>query len=1254
MSRSQLKRLISYGLGLLGLLLLLCVGAISLLLYHPDAPRWMLEQVRSHTDMSVEIEQHQGVLASPLSLQGIRLQGDFGLLEIGQVELDWRPAALWRWELHIASLNLSKIHLSLPPASPDEAEPSRSGFDGIELPLGLRIDQLALQDLRIEQPQQAPRLVERLHLQAWSEADRIHIKQLNLVMPELELQAAGQLGFRSPWPAELKLEWRLEYPEWPLLEGQGRIVGDLKRLQVEQSISGAVSGELQASLNDLTQELSWHAIANLQPSELGGWLVDFPLRVSGELSSQGDLNQIGLEADLDLASSEHGEAALTLKGEYTGGRLKAESLRLETPAGGRLDLNGYYEPDDGQGSFDAELTWQELQWPLQGDEPQVKSEQGRVKLSGTPSDYAYQLSASLHMPEQPLAEIESSGTGDLQAIRLDSWLAKLDPGQLQGQGEVKWQPALEWRFTVEGEGVDPSLWLEALPGRLALSGEAHGRMTEEGLSGGFVLDRLQGRVRDYPVMAEGRASLDGGRLELDNLYFTSGRNRVDVSGEISRELALVWRIEAPELQGLWPGLEGNLAGSGRLDGSLQAPRLQAALQGGALSYADQRADSLKLDADLSLTDRQKLSLHMIAEGLQTPAGNWRELDLDLSGSLSAHRMTLSLQGGEAPRLALGLEAGWTDKGLWQGHLDQLSLKLSGQPAWQLAKAAGFALGAERQRLEKLCLQAGEAKLCGELDRAASGAWETKLDAEAFPLETLQPWLPEGWTFHGLAQGRANLSQGQDEILQGEWRVRLSEAQASFGLAADAKPIKITNAELLGGIDRVGARTRVALALDDLGELRGEINLPSYRPFDLVPAQQPLQGELRFSLQDLSRLSQLSPRLLNPRGDIRGDFTLDGTLAQPRLLGSADLERGALDIPELGLELREIDLSLSAPSLERLALQGGLLSGEGRLSLQGELALDAEAGFPAQLELSGKKITVANIPEAEIRVTPTLKLERDREGTRLQGRIDIPYARLRPRKLPKSAVKVSSDLVLVGEDQVEQRPFDPRLSTNLQLVMGDRVSFDGFGLRGKLTGRLIVIDEPKRPVIGRGRIGISEGTYRAYGQDLSIERGYALFADSPVDNPGLDVRAVRELEQVTAGVQVSGTLKKPKIDLFSTPSMSQGDALSYLLTGRPRGEGGGESLGIAAAIKASGAGTVAEEIGRQFGLEELRFDAGSGLEEASVVAGTYLSPRLYIQYINELASRETKVRLRYDINRRLQLEAETGKTQAGDLYYTFDR
>ena len=163
----------------------------------------------------------------------------------------------------------------------------------------------------------------------------------------------------------------------------------------------------------------------------------------------------------------------------------------------------------------------------------------------------------------------------------------------------------------------------------------------------------------------------------------------------------------------------------------------------------------------------------------------------------------------------------------------------------------------------------------------------------------------------------------------------------------------------------------------------------------------------------------------------------------------------------------------------------------------------------------------NIPEAEVHISPELVILHTKERSELDGELHIPYGRIRPRELPKSAVTGTSDLVVVGRDAPQQEePADPNFHSRLRIIIGDRVSFEGFGLRANLTGNLLVIDEPGRPVIGRGRLGVTDGTYRAYGQDLKIERGYVLFADSPVDNPGVDVRAVREAGEVTAGLRVS--------------------------------------------------------------------------------------------------------------------------------------
>jgi translocation and assembly module TamB len=491
-------------------------------------------------------------------------------------------------------------------------------------------------------------------------------------------------------------------------------------------------------------------------------------------------------------------------------------------------------------------------------------------------------------------------------------------------------------------------------------------------------------------------------------------------------------------------------------------------------------------------------------------------------------------------------------------------------------------------------------------------------------------------------------------MTGEANLQIPFGGLDFALGAAQQQVDFSASTANVTIDQEGLWAAMHLPLRQLGGFDLRLQLPAFDLANLNPDRQTLQGQIKGGIGDLAMLSAISPQLQNSRGELSVDMSLGGHLSAPRLAGDAKLIRGAVDIPVLGIELRDIELSMLTPDLETLALAGSVRSGKGSLSLKGTTRMDATKGYPSTFIVEGEEWLAVNVPEAEVRLSPKLTFEHSAEQSLLEGKIHVPYARIRPRALPETAVSGSSDLRVVGDAKEEPKQADTPLHAKVRLSLGKQVSFDGFGLRGKFNGGLMIVDEPGRPVVGRGRLGITDGVYQAYGQDLKIERGYALFADSPVDNPGLDVRAVREIDDVTAGMRITGTMKKPNLKLFSSPAMSETDILSYIVTGRPGGETSGKSAGMLAMLQASGASNVAAELGRQLGLEELRVETGSSLEEASLVAGSYLSPRLYVQYVNELATSETKIRMRYDLTDRWQLEAETGRTQSGDFFYTFDR
>ena len=229
------------------------------------------------------------------------------------------------------------------------------------------------------------------------------------------------------------------------------------------------------------------------------------------------------------------------------------------------------------------------------------------------------------------------------------------------------------------------------------------------------------------------------------------------------------------------------------------------------------------------------------------------------------------------------------------------------------------------------------------------------------------------------------------------------------------------------------------------------------------------------------------------------------------------------------------------------------------------------------------------------------------------------------------------------------------------------------------GEVVAMDEPKKLTTGYGELQMVDATFNAYKIDLTVTRGRLLFAGGPINNPGIDARAIREAGsirktgaknekaealrdpgEVVAGVLVRGTLRKLELTLFSEPPRDQADVLSLLLFGVPLGDATteeGKALFIAASsLRLTGQDETLRKIGRRFGIDEIRLDAGSTPEQASLVIGRYLGPRLYVNYSVGLISTGTNVlRVRYRVSDKWMLQSEQSDAEsAADLLYTFER
>ena len=120
----------------------------------------------------------------------------------------------------------------------------------------------------------------------------------------------------------------------------------------------------------------------------------------------------------------------------------------------------------------------------------------------------------------------------------------------------------------------------------------------------------------------------------------------------------------------------------------------------------------------------------------------------------------------------------------------------------------------------------------------------------------------------------------------------------------------------------------------------------------------------------------------------------------------------------------------------------------------------------------------------------------------------------------------------------------------------------------IKGEFRIVGDTDRVVL-LGSFDVLEGTVD-YGKNrYELTRGSLEFQDPRRNNPGLDFRAVTKEGNVTITVDVSGTLDKIEVDLFSDPPYSKNDIVSLLSLGvtseNLAGAGGSVSAAEAAAF-----------------------------------------------------------------------------------------
>jgi translocation and assembly module TamB len=390
------------------------------------------------------------------------------------------------------------------------------------------------------------------------------------------------------------------------------------------------------------------------------------------------------------------------------------------------------------------------------------------------------------------------------------------------------------------------------------------------------------------------------------------------------------------------------------------------------------------------------------------------------------------------------------------------------------------------------------------------------------------------------------------------------------------------------------------------------------------------------------------------GAAKARLHAQGTVREPKLTGEVMLDNFSFDYPEYGIGFKQGSLLASMRDNRLLIDRFELRGGEGDLSGNGSIAW--ESGKPdMKIALVANKLEVLSRPDRllilsgsgeasvrEGRVNVAAKLKADR------GLIELPEA---------DAPSLSEDVVVLGRsDAAEKKKTPYAITMDIELDLGEQFYLKGKGVDVQLAGAVKVHATGESVPTAAGIIRVAKGNYSAYGQRLAIERGILNFA-GPIDNPGLNIVALRKNMPVEAGVAISGTAQLPQVRLTSVPSVPDSEKLSWLVLGHGLENTSGGEFSLlqtaAGALLAQGESVSLEtRIAHAAGLDEFALSGKGGVESTVLTLGKRLSTRAYLSFEQGLTGASNLAKINYTLTQRLSVRAQTGTESAMDLFYTF--
>lgn len=964
---------------------------------------------------------------------------------------------------------------------------------------------------------------------------------------------------------------------------------------------------------------------------------DYPLSVDVESTLKQPESLKQLSIDLNAAGS-----------------LEQMTLVINSTGPIHSKIDAYIEPFRPELPFKIDASWQKLGWPL--IEPAfIEATDGKLALQGNLNDYRIDISGALDIESAPPMELDANGKGNLQQLSISQININTLGGNVTASGLVNWVNGISVDSQIITEGINlEQYWPDA---QLQPSGSvAIDFKLDPNSNNDWTLDihdiDVAADLKGYPIIFKGGLLLNQNlHWRLNQFSLARGEDAIKLDGVIGNQFKLGGVVGVKTLSPYLKDSDGSIFGYFSVIGERDKPWLSFELFADNLSLQENSLKRADLTGRISLNERPEGLVSLLSEELNIGDEVINKVALDYTATKVNNSVNLNIEN-ENNNAVLKIDGLWKDR-QWQGKVTKGRIN-SVYGSWVIDPEVEFSFAEENNYLylQSHCWNEKQAKLCFGFDSTLEEAEQFKFSLENYDINKFGLTTSENVELEGLLNISSEVTWHKNEPLQLASNVNISNGTMLIYNDDERSVANFDKLNMTIGLNENSLTAKVNINSPELGGMTSDIRL------DDIFDKRKLTGDINIIDIDLAFFEPLIYQVDVLNGIISGAGIVDGTLTKPEVIGQFNVTNGYLSGDQLPVTLEQFQFSIESTG-QAASITGTTNSGQGSAKIIGNVAWGDE--FSYSMLLHGNDLEFDDNKGLKLYFSPNINVKGNDKGTKVTGDVEIPSALIKVTQLPRSAIQISNDVIIIdAENASERRNYQLDVAVNIKLL--DDVKIDSFGLKSNITGAVSIELDKDGNLFSDGMLQFEEGRYRSFGQDLSIRQGQIVFS-GPVENPYINVEAIRNTEitddDVIVGVRLIGPVKKPVFTMFSEPELEQTRMISYLLRGRDvdSDDETSQDVVITTMLISSSLGQGEDAIsfvGDALGVEDFAIDTRGQGEDARVEVSGYVLPGVQIRYGIGLFSALSEVVVRYEVIPKLYIELVTGVDNAVDVYYKFSR